>query len=637
MSEKIKINQDNPSTSSIIGTSLQAAGTLATNIADAAVNANNIKNADQYKQLINQTNQYQSKANTISDWINEYSNLETIDPLSKTAFRMSPSELGAMYAKHIGSGAASGAAVGGLFSGVGAGIGAGAGALTGLITAGASHISNFAKARKTEKILTPQYQNALIARNNTMNAKANSIETMNQNTMLNNWSAEGGPLHTQGGIFGNGLTFFNTGGTHEQNPNEGILQGYDNEGVPNMVEEGEVKYNNYIFSNRLKAKKEDLQAFNLPDKYEDKTYADIAKILSKESEERPNDPISKKTLDNHLNKLTQAQETFKQRKEEKKLQQEIANNPELQQQIAQELMVAQMQQQAMQEPQQFWAGGKINKFSGEDIPSGYLYVENPETKGFDIKDSEGNIIDSWKPESWKNISTNFMQYMPVLGSAIGTVLAAKNPDYTDINTFENRVNNLGYISYTPVGTKMKYNPYDINLATNKLQADHANTINNLINTSGGNAATARAGILLGNYQNQLAIGDAYRDALLYNDQLKQQVLTHNNAVDQANAEKALQVAQINADIDQAKLGHYYNTMLARQGLKDARDAAISSSLTTLFENMGQVGNDIYTNAQINASGKSGMYGEGYNRDSKTITKEKEKASKRYKDRYNITT
>jgi hypothetical protein len=37
-----------------------------------------------------------------------------------------------------------------------------------------------------------------------------------------------------------------------------------------------------------------------------------------------------------------------------------------------------------------------------------MYVENKETKGFDIKDSEGNIVESWKPESWKNISTNFM-------------------------------------------------------------------------------------------------------------------------------------------------------------------------------------------------------------------------------------
>jgi hypothetical protein len=33
--------------------------------------------------------------------------------------------------------------------------------------------------------------------------------------MFSNYAAEGGPLHTQGGIFGNGLTFFNTGGTHE--------------------------------------------------------------------------------------------------------------------------------------------------------------------------------------------------------------------------------------------------------------------------------------------------------------------------------------------------------------------------------------------------------------------------------------
>jgi hypothetical protein len=53
--------------------------------------------------------------------------------------------------------------------------------------------------------------------------------------------------------------------------------------------------------------------------------------------------------------------------------------------------------------------------------------------------------------------------------------------------------------------------------------------------------------------------------------------------------------------------------------------------------MGQIGNDIYTNAQINASGKSGMYGEGYNRDAETMAKEKEKASKKIKSKYNITT
>jgi hypothetical protein len=107
-----------------------------------------------------------------------------------------------------------------------------------------------------------------------------------------------------------------------------------------MVEEGEIKFNDYIYSNRLKATKKDLQTMNLPEKYAGKTYADIAKILSKESEERPNDPISKRTLEVNLGKLTEAQEAYKQRREEAKLQKEIANNPELQQYIAQELMGA---------------------------------------------------------------------------------------------------------------------------------------------------------------------------------------------------------------------------------------------------------------------------------------------------------
>ena len=57
----------------------------------------------------------------------------------------------------------------------------------------------------------------------------------------------------------------------------------------------------------------------------------------------------------------------------------------------------------------------------------------------------------------------------------------------------------------------------------------------------------------------------------------------------------MKAAMANSNIDQVKLDYLNKANIQRQTLKDARDAAISSSLTTLFDNIGQVGNDLYSN------------------------------------------
>jgi hypothetical protein len=44
---------------------------------------------------------------------------------------------------------------------------------------------------------------------------------------------------------------FEGGGSHEQNPNGGIKVGMGSNGKPNLVEEGETKWNDYIFSNSI--------------------------------------------------------------------------------------------------------------------------------------------------------------------------------------------------------------------------------------------------------------------------------------------------------------------------------------------------------------------------------------------------
>lgn len=117
--------------------------------------------------------------------------------------------------------------------------------------------------------------------------------------------ADGGELHTHGGDFTNGLTYIDNGGSHEANPFEGVQMGIDPQGVPNLVEEGEVIFNDYVFSNRLKVPKAIRQKYRLRDNI---TFADAAKKLSKESEDRPNDPISKRGLETFMSALANSQE-----------------------------------------------------------------------------------------------------------------------------------------------------------------------------------------------------------------------------------------------------------------------------------------------------------------------------------------
>jgi len=87
--------------------------------------------------------------------------------------------------------------------------------------------------------------------------------------------------------------------------------GVDDEGTPNLVEQGEVKWNDYIFSNRLTADKSMLQKVYLPTSLDNHTFAAAAENLGRESKERPNDPISQRGLTDSLTKLEAVQEAVK--------------------------------------------------------------------------------------------------------------------------------------------------------------------------------------------------------------------------------------------------------------------------------------------------------------------------------------
>lgn len=151
---------------------------------------------------------------------------------------------------------------------------------------------------------------------NSLNNNAMNIGTTQMQNLLANYAAFGGDLMTHGANFNTGLTLVGNGGTHEQNPLEGVPMGVDAEGIPNLVEEGEVIFNDYVFSNRLKVPKAVRKKYKLRGT-KPLTFADAAIQMSKESEERPNDPISQAGLEDSMAKLMAVQEQIREKKGER--------------------------------------------------------------------------------------------------------------------------------------------------------------------------------------------------------------------------------------------------------------------------------------------------------------------------------
>lgn len=144
------------------------------------------------------------------------------------------------------------------------------------------------------------------------NSAVNSVDTNNDFMALGNYSAFGGPLQSYGGDWSNGLISIDNGGSHEGNPYEGVPMGTDQNGTPNLVEEGETVFMDYVFSKRLSVPKAIREKYKLRGT-KNLSFADASKKLAKESEERPNDPISQRGLEAAMADLAMEQEKLRSR------------------------------------------------------------------------------------------------------------------------------------------------------------------------------------------------------------------------------------------------------------------------------------------------------------------------------------
>jgi hypothetical protein len=250
----------------------------------------------------------------------------------------------------------------------------------------------------------------------------------------NNLFASGGDADNTD--FSNGVTEYNEGGTHEENPNGGVPVGTDSKGTPNLVEQGEVRYKDYIYSNRLSPSKEVLDKVGLSPLYSKYSFAKCAEILSRESKERPNDPISQNGLNSLMSRLKDAQDMTKEGTEKVPVEQsqpssdeqaQPTNNQNIMQEVQGENPGEEPQENTQEEvennadeTQQYAEGGDLfNKYNGVNLFVGggdgdvtpfdisQLVSEVPD----DLGDNESEFSHNYLVDKYKN-PNKASEYIP---------------------------------------------------------------------------------------------------------------------------------------------------------------------------------------------------------------------------------
>lgn len=397
---------------------------------------------------------------------------------------------------------------------------------------------------------------------NSSNPTTRKRATFAQNAR--NWNAFGGWLNTQGGDFTNGVTFIDEGGSHEENPYQGIQIGVDPEGAPNLVEQGEVVYDDYVFSDRMEIPDDIRKEYKL----RGKTFAKAAKSAQRESEERPNDPLSNRGLQAAMERIATAQEEARQRKE--------------------------AHREGNEYPSMFAYGGDTNPYG--------LALEDP----MSVEELEALMAQSGEtgeiaPEGNNDKRQTWTRYAPIIGSGLASLsdLFSK-PDYGSADMISGVDLGAEAVGYAPIGNYLSYRPLDRDFYINKMNQQAAATRRGLMNTSGGNRLNAQAGILAADYNYGQNMGNLARQAEEYNQQLRERVEAFNRGTNMFNTETGLKASMFNAEsrnaAKRARLGQATTAAQMRQGIKDQDSARRSANITNFLQGLGDMG---WENEQAN--------------------------------------
>lgn len=442
---------------------------------------------------------------------------------------------------------------------------------------------------------------------NKMNLLNSNIASNNIRDMEQNLLSLGGNLFNRGANYDSGLMLINEGGSHESNPNEGIQLGTDEQGNPNLVEQGEVVYKDYVFSNRLHLTEEELKKNFLPTSLKNTTFAYAAEQIGKNLIETPTDNLERNKVESFLQRLANIQEV-------------------------------QRAKMGKQGTQQMAYGG--NKYSGEEELFDNLdelkitAKKKPLTKltelgkqAFDTAYKQSlntglvgkppTISNRLKRAKEASISGMNTMYAPIIANtALGIASMFQKPDYTNAELLEREARNIpnNTVSPTYLNNYLTYRPLDRNYYLNQLKGQAGATRNAIMN-SGSNAGNIMANLLAADYNAQNAVANSLMQMDQYNNQQRQVVSEFNRGTNQYNAQSAMQANQANAQLalERSKL---QNTLLSQAAqYREGADTALMQARTKAIQDIGtQLGQLGKQNSDINLFRElSPLINQGYDR------------------------
>ena len=395
---------------------------------------------------------------------------------------------------------------------------------------------------------------ANISKNNALSALASSY-------------ALGGQL-SHGGIFDDAFTTIDSGGTHETNPNNGVPIGVDSSGIPNLVEEGEVIWNDYVFSNRLKVPNKVKKKYGLKD---NSTFAEAIKKFTKESEELPHDPITRRGMNAIASELAGVQEGERAKK----------NNSNIGNMFEEGGFVERLKEIAADKK----LLQKVNFYpaSATDLLDAKRYSSTPVT------------MKTLNPKLPDPIKQDPLRYVPIAASSAAVLndfLGGNKPDYSNLSTYENAIKR----SYRPITARrvnsyLTYKPFDVERPINALNASTAASRRAILDNSGGNRATALTGLFALDRGYNNSIGDLYDKAFATNLANKAKVEEYNRATDTYNNDQATKADMFNTELLGKQASMYGQLASAKQRILEANRLERMNNLTNFITNLSNLGRE----------------------------------------------
>lgn len=403
--------------------------------------------------------------------------------------------------------------------------------------------------------------NDMRARNESLGIKANGgfITPLginqNQSTMYN----EGGMLNE-----------FNSGGSHQANPNSGVQQGISPDGSPNLVEEGETKHRDYIFSDRLLIDKNTAAEHNFPKSMIGKTFAEASKRMNKLHKERPNDPITRDTVKSNLNHLMMANDAVREYEQGSMM----AGGGHLYDGLSEDTGFLNFEDPRV-----------LDRFINPNVPMnkldyrGRLFGENLSKSATGLESDKLNTYSANMKQKGLDAKSKLnagffgdsknLRYAPIAFNALaGSGLFGKSPAPDKHNP--TLIQQQGNLSAPQIDEQtMRAN----------IDAAYQNQIRGMSDVSGGSGAAIRAGLTGVGADYMSAVGQGFLGANTANNQAKMQT-------DQYNLGMAGNIAAQNAQMqNQASM---YNTQMSNQNKALNYDNKMSY-LGKAAEGVGDIG------------------------------------------------